>query len=84
MTVKSVDHLGFGYPPRHLIGRSAVVADHRYGMKLLADLTGVERLTGYYLFTDTDVTVTGKGTAPDVLPSYRVNGYQTPQNGGAR
>lgn len=39
VTVKSVNHLGNGKPPCHLIGRTGTVCGHENGMNLIAGLT---------------------------------------------
>jgi hypothetical protein len=83
VTVTSVDHLVSRKPPRHLIGRSAVVADHENGMNIVTGLTSTELVVGHYVFADSDLHITGAGRAPVMPPFYRVRAYRL-ANGGAR
>lgn len=77
VTIRSVDHLAKPAKLQHLIGRQGVVGDHDNGMNVV---TGIGwTLTGYYVFPDSALTVTGKGAPPDMPRRYRVHGYHVDQ-----
>lgn len=78
-TVICVDHLGAYRKPKRLIGRTGVVVGHRDGMNLVAELTRLERVTGVWLFDDSDV-IPGQpvATAPKLPRVRRVRGYWSP------